>query len=71
MAEAIEVMKYGLKKFDGKDFILWKVRVENALEASKCIETLKQEFKIEEEIKARKELDTKAKFILMCFSSKC
>ena len=68
MAEAIEVMKYGLKKFDDKDFILWKVRVENALEASKCIETLKQEYKIEEdeeEIKARKELDTKAKFILM------
>jgi hypothetical protein len=38
------------------------------LEASKCIETLKQEFKIEgeeQEIKARKELDIKAKFILM------
>ena len=68
MAEPLEQMKYGIKRFDGKDFILWKMRVENALEASKCDQTIKPNFKIEgteNEIKALKETDIKAKFILM------
>ena len=63
MAEPLEKMKYGIKRFDGKDFILWKMRVENALEASKCDQMMKPNFKIEgteNEIKALKETDIKA-----------
>ena len=32
------VMKSMIKKFDGKDFILWKFRIENALRANQCFE---------------------------------
>jgi hypothetical protein len=68
MTEAIDQMKYGIKKFDDKDFILWKMRIENALEASKLDQTIKPTYKIEGDenvMKELKESDVKAKFILM------
>jgi hypothetical protein len=69
MAEAIDHLKYGIRKFDGIDFILWKDRIENALEASKCSDAIKEDFdpSVSEDnvIKNKKEQDTKAKLILM------
>jgi hypothetical protein len=68
MAEVIDQMKYGIKKFDDKDFILWKMRIENALEASKLDQTIKPTYKIEGDenvMKELKESDVRAKFILM------
>jgi hypothetical protein len=69
MAGAIDHLKYGIRKFDGKDFILWKDRIENTLEASKCSDAIKEDFDLsvgeDNVIKNKKEQDTKAKLILM------
>ena len=69
MADIFENIKLGIKKFDGKDYILWKDRIENALEASKCFDAINEDFDPaegdEEEKKNKKELNIKAKLIIM------
>jgi hypothetical protein len=72
--DGLDNLKSNFKKFDGNDFGLWKDKVQEALKASKCVEAIKNEFKIkvedEDQDKAEKErkneeTDDKAKFILM------
>ena len=72
--DGLDNLKSNFKKFDGTDFGLWKDKVQAALKASKCVEAIKNEFKIkvedEDQDKAEKErkneeTDVKAKFILM------
>ena len=33
MADLFDISKYGLKKFDGKDYLLWRDKVMTALSA--------------------------------------
>ena len=72
--DGLENLKSNFKKFDGTDFVLWKDKIQAALKASKCVEAIKEEFKIklegdienkEEKEKKNEETDGKAKFILM------
>ena len=47
--DGLENLKSNFKKFDGIDFGLWKDKVQAALKAGKCVEAIKQEFKIKVE----------------------
>ena len=68
-------IKIRIKPFDGKDFSMWKIRVENSLKASKCFEATEEDFEITETqgvgdqarqiaIQANGEKKNKAKFII-------
>ena len=69
MADIFENIKLGIKKFYGKDYILWKDRIENTLEASKCFNAIKEDFdpaEGDEKVKKnKKELNINAKSIIM------
>ena len=43
--------KLGVRKFDGTDFIVWKIRVENILKAEKCRIACNEDFDLDEEDK--------------------
>ena len=63
------VMKSMIKKFDGKDFIMWKFRIENALKANQYFEATAEDFVVEDDEEAKKKeklkIDEKAKFIII------
>ena len=61
-----------INKFDGKDFSIWKIRIENALKANKCFDATSDDFvtiKTENEVdvpdQPKVELEEKEKFILI------
>ncbi len=75
--DGLDNLKSNFKKFDGTDFGLQKDKVQAALKATKCVEAIKNEFKLtaededqDKEEKERKNEDTddKAEFILMSCS---
>ena len=39
-----EKLSLRIKKFERKDFPIWKIRVENALNASQCLEAIEENF---------------------------
>ena len=56
-----------IKKFDGKDFILWNFRIEKALRANQCFEANAEDFDFEDDEAKKKEklkIDEKIKFII-------
>ena len=68
-------IKIRIKPFDGKDFSMWKIRVENSLKASKCFEATEEDFELTETegegqngiqvaVAANVEKENKAKFII-------
>ena len=65
MAEGTEKMmvKFNVNRFDGKDFMLWKIRVENALKTNQCWNATEEGFKADDE--DNEEKDEKAKLIIM------
>ena len=69
MAEANELARLRITKFNGDDFDLWKDKIMNALKASDCDQTIMQGFDLNEgndqEKKAKEKTDEKAKLLLM------
>ncbi|CAF1047938.1 unnamed protein product [Brachionus calyciflorus] len=63
MSEIGETVRFNIKKFDGNDFVLWKDKVLNVLNATQCSEAIKDDFNSETlEKKLKNEI---AKLILM------
>ena len=67
MAEGIDKMmtKLSVSRFDGKDFKLWKIRVENALKTNQCWNAVKNLNDFDLEVEGNTEKDEKAKLIIM------
>ena len=71
MAEEVgkQEMKSMIKKFDGKDFILQRFRIENAFKANQCFEATADDFDVVDKRKAKKKeklkIDEKEKFIII------
>ena len=65
MAEVVDTInnKFSVKKFDGKDFSLWKDKVTIALKAFKCHDAVKEDFDVSKENNEQK--DDQAKLILV------
>ena len=59
--------KPGLRKIDGTDFKVWKIRVENILKAEKCRIAFNEDFDLDEEDKkeTNEELNDKVKTVIM------
>ena len=62
MADAFDISRLSIKKFDGKDFVLWKDKIETALRATQCSEAISEDFEIAADNRIK---DDKAKTILM------
>ncbi len=62
-------LKWNIKKFDGKDFSLYKDKIINAVKTAKCYDAIEGAFNLNDgddnQKKAKSEADEKAKFILM------
>ena len=65
MADEIAKMmvKFNANRFGGKDFMLWKIRVENALRTNQCWDATYDYFKTDDD--GNEEKDEKTKFIIM------
>jgi hypothetical protein len=66
MAEIIDNFnKISIKKFDGKDFGLWKDKIVVALKAAKVVAAIEEKFQVKDDDDEAIEKDDKAKIILM------
>ena len=63
MADLFDISKYGLKKFDGKDYLLWRDKVLTALRAVQCIDAINPDFEINDKTRNKED---RAKMILYC-----
>ena len=62
MADLFDISKYGLKKFDGKDYLLWRDKVLTAVRAVQCIDAINPDFEINDKTRNKED---RAKMILM------
>lgn len=60
--ESMDSFKVNIKKFEGKDFLLWKRKIQNAFVVFKCQDAFKADFKLGPD---SVEVNGKAIYILM------